>query len=234
MSRSLRRGAIAALVLAAIVPLSACAAGNTPDTLEIKPDNAATSLGDYLRLNNIVVVTLPRAAAEGAGAGPANVTANISNSGTTPETLKSITVGDNMTATFTDAKGAQLSEIVIPAGGAVLLGGPDQPSAHVASVKVSVGGFAPTGFVFGRAGQVGTEAAVLPAVGQYAAFGPKAEAGPSASPSSSASPSAAASASPSPSATITGTPSGSPSGSAPATGAAVPSGSASGSPLAGH
>ncbi|WP_371497838.1 DUF461 domain-containing protein [Kitasatospora sp. NBC_00374] len=237
MSRSLRRGAIAALVLAAIVPLSACAAGNTPDTLEIKPDNAATSLGDNLRLNNIVVVTPARTAA-GAGesaAVPATVTVNISNTGQAPESLKSITVGD-AAATFTDAKGAPVNEIVIPAGGAVLIGGPEQPNARVASAKLSTGGFATTNFTFAVAGKVGAEAAVQPAVGLYAGFGPKAEVLPSASPVVAPAPSASGSATASASATAPVPPSGS--ASAPASGAATatgtPTGTASSSPAAGH
>ncbi|MEV4614216.1 DUF461 domain-containing protein [Kitasatospora sp. NPDC049258] len=232
MSRSLRRGAIAALVLAAIVPLSACAAGNSPDTLEIQPDNASTSLGDNLRLNNIVVVT--EDSASGEAAGPANVTVNISNSGTTPETLKSITVGDSSTATFTDAKGAPIPEIVIPAGKAVLLGGPEQPVAHVASAKVNVGGFAATSFVFGSAGKVGSQAAVLPARGQYAAFGPKAESAPSASASPAVTVSPSAPVSGSPAAPATGSPSAPVPASSSVSGAASPSGSVSGSPIAGH
>ncbi|MFD0571544.1 hypothetical protein ACFQ0T_22965 [Kitasatospora gansuensis] len=113
MSRSLRRGAIAAIALAAILPLSACAAGNSPDTLQIKPDNAATSIGENLKLNNIVVVTAAGSSSEHAG--PAQLTVNISNAGDKAETLQSITVGEGVAATFADAKGATLSEIVIPA-----------------------------------------------------------------------------------------------------------------------
>ncbi|MFJ1704565.1 DUF461 domain-containing protein [Kitasatospora sp. NPDC088346] len=236
MSRSLRRGAIAALVLAAIVPLSACAAGNTPDTLEVKPDNAATSLGNNLRLNNIVVVTPARSAA-GAGestTGPANVTVNISNTGQAPTLLKSVTVG-GVAATFTDAKGAPVDAIDIPAGGAVLIGGPDQPGAHVAAAKLATGGFVTTNFAFAGPGEVSAEAAVQPAVGLYAGFGPKAEALPSASAVAPA-PSPSGSASASASATAPVPPSGSASASATgsATATGTPAGTASSSAAAGH
>jgi len=217
VSRSLRRGAIAAIVLAAIVPLSACSAGNTPDTLEIKPDNAATSIGTDLRLNNIVVVT-PSTSAIGGGeyAGPATITVNISNTGIAPETLKALTVGE-ATATFTDEKGAALPEIVIPANGAVLLGGEGAPVARVADARLVVGGFVPTAFTFGRVGSVSAQANVQPAVGYYASYGPKAAAVPTAKPSASTAASAPASVAPSGSAVPSST----------ASGAATPSGSAS-------
>ncbi|GAA0675725.1 hypothetical protein GCM10010193_30950 [Kitasatospora atroaurantiaca] len=221
MSRSLRRGAIAALVLAAIVPLSACAAGNTPDTLAVTPDNASTSIGNDLKLNNIVVVTKADTAAEQTG--PANVTVNISNSGTSPETLQSITVGEGSTATFTTDKGAPLSEIVIPAGGSVLLGGEGQPVAHLSSAALTVGGFAPTSFSFAKAGKVGTQAQVLPAKGPYAAYGPGGS-------EVTALPSATASVAPSASASASATASASTSASAGATA----SGSASASATATH
>ncbi|MFD0528885.1 hypothetical protein ACFQ1I_21065 [Kitasatospora arboriphila] len=64
MSRSLRRGAVAAIVLAAVLPLSACAAGNQAETLQIKPDNAATSVGQNLRLNNVLLVTAKGASSD--------------------------------------------------------------------------------------------------------------------------------------------------------------------------
>ncbi|MFG2824313.1 DUF461 domain-containing protein [Kitasatospora sp. NPDC048365] len=226
MSRSLRRGAIAALVLAAIVPLSACAAGNTADTLEIKPDNAATSIGNDLRLNNIVVVAPATAAAEYEG--PLAVTVNISNTDSVPHSLKSLLVGTTA-ATFTDDKGGALSEVVIPAGGAVLLGGDGQPSARVTGTKVTVGGNAETSFGFGDAGKVTAPAYVQPAVGYYAGYGPAEEA---AKPSAAASPSASASGSPAASASAS--PGASTSPSAGASASASAGASASTTPLAGR
>ncbi|KQV18740.1 MULTISPECIES: hypothetical protein [unclassified Kitasatospora] len=214
MSRSLRRGAIAVIALAAILPLSACAAGNTPETLQIKPDNAATSIGDNLKLNNIVVVTAAGSSSEHAG--PAQLAVNISNTGPTAETLQSVIVGEGVTATFTDAKGAALSEIVIPAGSAVAIGSEGQPVAKFASAKLEVGGFAPTAFSFAKAGKVGVRAQVHPATGVYEGYGPATDHVASPSASASASPSASASAS----------------ASAGASGSASPSAGASTSPSA--
>ncbi|MFI9328242.1 DUF461 domain-containing protein [Kitasatospora sp. NPDC052868] len=207
MSRSLRRGSIAALAALAIVSLSSCATGNSPETLEIKPDNASATLGTNLRLNNIVVVTGDESSGEHTG--PANVTVNISNSGTEPVELASITVGAGATAAFADEKGAPLTGIVVPAGGAVLLGGDGNPSAKVASATLSVGGFVPTTFAFKSGDKVAAEAAVSPNKGIYKGYGPTAS--PAAAPSKSApaSPAASGSAAPATASTGAATPSGS-------------------------
>lgn len=59
MSSSLRRGALAAAAIAfSIASLAACGAGHNAQTLEIKPDNAATSVGD-IKVQNAVVITQP-------------------------------------------------------------------------------------------------------------------------------------------------------------------------------
>ncbi|MFD8594763.1 DUF461 domain-containing protein [Kitasatospora sp. NPDC059646] len=203
MSRSLRRGAAAALVLAAIVPLSACAAGNDADTLQIKPDNAATSIGNEVKLNNIVVVA--PAGSAGEYSGPVAVTANIANTAPKDDlVLTSVKVGGTA-ATLTDEHGAQVSQITIKAGQSVLLGGKDGAAgAQVSGAKLSVGGYADTTFTFKTAGEVSAPANVQPASGLYQGFGPQGK--------STSSPSAGATSSPSPGATASGSPS------APATG----------------
>ncbi|WP_030061051.1 MULTISPECIES: hypothetical protein [Streptomyces] len=218
MSRSLRRGSIAAIAAIAIASLSSCAAGNTPDTLQIKPDNAAATLGTNLRLNNIVVVTGENTSGDYTGA--ATVVVNIANTATTPAELQSITIGTS-TATFADAAGAPLSGIVIPAGGAVAIGGQGNPSATVASASVHVGGFAPTTFAFKDGQKVDAQAGVSPDSGEngrglYKGFGPTPSA--SATPAKTASPTAGA---PTPGATTPGAPA--TPGTTP-TGAAVPAG----------
>ncbi|MEV7772808.1 DUF461 domain-containing protein [Kitasatospora sp. NPDC086791] len=170
MSRSLRRGSIAAIAAIAIASLSSCAAGNTPDTLQIKPDNAAATLGTNLRLNNIVIVT--GAGTSGDYTGPANVVVNIANTGEVPAELQSITV-DTSAAAFADAAGAPLTGIVIPAGGAVAIGGQGNPSALVASAAVHVGGFAETTFTFKDGQKVSAQASVSPdGKGLYKGYGP--------------------------------------------------------------
>ncbi|KDN84678.1 hypothetical protein [Kitasatospora cheerisanensis] len=213
MSRSLRRGAAAALVLAAIVPLSACAAGNDADTLQIKPDNAATSIGNEVKLNNIVVVAPEGSAGEYSG--PVAVTANIANTAPKDDlVLTSVKVGGTA-ATLTDENGAKVSEITIKAGQSVLLGGKEGAAgAQVSGAKLSVGGYADTTFTFKTAGEVSTPANVQPAAGLYQGFGPQAKAATSPTAGATSSPGAS---SPSPGA-ATGSPSapasGSPSASA--------------------
>ncbi|MFE0464824.1 DUF461 domain-containing protein [Kitasatospora sp. NPDC058965] len=207
MSRSLRRGGTAAIVLAlAAVSLSACSAGTSAESVQVKPNSPATSLGPNLKLNAINVVVGPTQTS--GQTGPANVTLNISNTGSAPETLQAVTI-NGTSATFQDASGAALSGgIVIPAGGAVAIGSNGQPSARVGSVALPVGGFTPASFSFTTAGKVDTTAQVYPAVGAYASYGPQ-----SAAPSAPASGSAAASAP----------------ASAPASGSASPAAPASGS-----
>ncbi|MGW4803320.1 DUF461 domain-containing protein [Kitasatospora sp. NPDC004272] len=215
MSRSLRRGAVAAIVLAAIVPLAACAAGNDASTLQIKPDNAATAIGTDVKLNNIVVVT-PKGTA-GAYSGAANLTVNIANTGTAEEVLTSVKI-DDAAAKLTDESGAAVSDITLAPGESVLIGAEGGPTASIPTSDLSVGGYAKTAFTFKKAGEVSANANVQPADGLYEGFGPK-----SAAPSAAASPSAEATGSASPGA------SGSPSAGATASGSASPGATASGS-----
>jgi copper(I)-binding protein len=101
VSSSLRRGALAAAALAfSIASLAACAAGSNAQTLEIKPDNAATSVGD-IKIQNAIVVTQPGTETKG----PAVVSATLFNSATTDQTLDSVTVEGAGTAEVTPAKG---------------------------------------------------------------------------------------------------------------------------------
>ncbi|MFE4518064.1 DUF461 domain-containing protein [Kitasatospora sp. NPDC056783] len=215
MSRSLRRGSIAAIAAIAIASLSSCAAGNTPDTLQIKPDNAAATLGTNLRLNNIVIVT--GEGTVGDHTGPANVVVNIANSADAPAELQSIAV-NGTAATFADPAGAPLPGLVIPAHGAVAIGGEGNPSATVASTTVHVGGFAPTTFTFKDGQKVEAQAGVSPDSGRhgnglYQGYGPTPSA--SATPAKTATPGVTAPATPAVGATTPG---------APTTGAAAPAG----------
>lgn len=86
MSSSLRRGTLAAAALAfSIASLAACGAGNNAQTLEVKPDNAETSVGD-IRIQNATVITQP----DLKSTGPAVVTATLFNNGSKAQTLDSV------------------------------------------------------------------------------------------------------------------------------------------------
>lgn len=88
MSRSLRRGALAATaVVFSIASLAACGAGNDAQTLQIKPDNAAVTKGE-IKIQNALVIS------QGAKdkKGPSAVSATLFNSGTKEQTLDGITL----------------------------------------------------------------------------------------------------------------------------------------------
>ncbi|MFJ9741868.1 DUF461 domain-containing protein [Streptomyces sp. NPDC101166] len=190
MSSSLRRGALAASALAfSIATLAACGAGNDSQTLEIKPDNAATSVGD-IKLQNVVVITQP----DPESTGPAAVSATVFNGGDEPQTLDSISVdGVSKPVEIKPAKGE--SKVTIPAGGSVVIGGKDNASAVVSGSEEAVqgGNAQKVTFSFSRTGEVSLLAFVVPAESYFSEWGPSdIPSAPGAS--ASASPSASASA----------------------------------------
>ncbi|MHC5262892.1 copper chaperone PCu(A)C [Streptomyces sp. UC4497] len=192
MSSSLRRGSLAAAAIAfSIASLAACGAGNNAQTLEVKPDNAATSVGD-IRIQNATVITQPDRESKG----PAVVTGTLFNNGSSAQTLDAITVdGVGKTAKLTDAKGA--SKITVPAGGSVVLGGKGNASAELPNSRTAVldGNAQPITFSFSKAGDVKLKAFVVPADSYFKKWGPSevpAAPGTSASPSTSASTSTSA------------------------------------------
>ncbi|MEU0060027.1 DUF461 domain-containing protein [Streptomyces sp. NPDC006334] len=192
MSSSLRRGALAASALAfSIATLAACGAGNDSQTLEIKPDNAATSVGD-IKLQNVVVITQP----DPESTGPAAVSATVFNGGDKPQTLDSISVdGVSKPVEIKPAKGE--SKVTIPAGGSVVIGGKDNASAIVDGSEEAVqgGNAQKVTFTFSETGEVSLQAFVVPAESYFSEWGPSdipSAPGAPASPSASASASASA------------------------------------------
>lgn len=201
MSSSLRRGALAAAAIAfSIASLAACAAGNNAQTLGVKPDNAATSVGD-IKIQNALVVTQPGTETEG----PAVVSATVFNGATTDQTLDSITVEGAGTVEITPAKGeGKGGKVVVPAGGSVVLGGADNASAVLADITDAVkeGNAQKVTFTFSETGEVSLRAFVVPAEHYFEKWGPSDV--PEA-PAASASPSESVSGSPS--ASTSGSPS---------------------------
>lgn len=185
MSSSIRRGTLAATALAfAVTALSACGAGNDAQTLEVKPDNAATSVGD-VKVQNVNIVTPEK------GDGPSAVTARIFNDGTKDETLTSVTVkGAGARVKLSPAEGEE--KLTVPAGGSLALGGEGNASAELpqgAQSSVKAGNAQPVSFELSRTGKVNLRATVVPAQGDYAKFGPSTAPSPGESGSPSASPS---------------------------------------------
>ncbi|MCX4714446.1 DUF461 domain-containing protein [Streptomyces virginiae] len=216
MSRSLRRGALAATaVVFSIASLAACGAGQDAQTLQIKPDNAAATKGD-IEVQNALVITQGQKGEKG----PAVVSATVFNNGTKAQTLDGITLpGGKGKVALKPAEGS--GKVTVPALGYVVIGGKGNASAVIEDGAATVrdGEVQKVLFQLSSTGGIELEAFVVPATGAFAPFGPTAAPAPAASPSG----------------TPSGTPSGSPSGSpsAGATGAAAgatPSGSATGTP----
>ncbi|MGW5135200.1 DUF461 domain-containing protein [Streptomyces sp. NPDC004135] len=190
MSSSLRRGALAAAAIAfSVASLAACGAGHNAQTLEIKPDNAATSVGD-IKIQNAIVITQP----DLESTGPAAISATFFNEGSTAQTLESITLpGTGKTAELKPAKGGSLT---IPAGGSLILGGKDNATAMLPSSREAVqdGNAQKVTFTFSKTGDVSLRAFVVPAEHYFKEWGPTEV---PAAPGASASPSGSASGSPS-------------------------------------
>jgi copper(I)-binding protein len=189
---SLRRGALAATAIAiSIGALTACGAGNDAQTLQVKPDNAATTVGD-IKVQNATIITQP----DLQSTGPAVVTGTLFNNGTTAQTLESIRVaGTNKRAQIKPAKGS--GPLTIPAGGSVILGGKGNASAVLPSSREAVqdGNAQQVTFTFSKTGDVKLRAFVVPAEHFFTKWGPTELPKPAASASRSASPAARASAS---------------------------------------
>ncbi|MCX4447771.1 DUF461 domain-containing protein [Streptomyces sp. NPDC087866] len=193
MSRSLRHGALAATAIAfSITALTACGAGNNAQTLEVRPDNAATSAGT-IKIQNVNVITQPERDAKG----PAVVSATVFNTGTKAETLDSITLkGSSGSVQLHPAKGS--GPLVVPAGGRVVLGGKGNAAAVIENGDEATenGNVQPLVFTFSRTGQVSLGASVVPATHYFEGFGPSALPEPPKTPDASPSGSASGSASP--------------------------------------
>ncbi|KUN22544.1 hypothetical protein AQJ11_25910 [Streptomyces corchorusii] len=168
MSSSLRRGALAAsAIVFSIASLAACGAGNNAQTLEIKPDNAATSVGD-IKVQNALVITQP----DLQSTGPAVISATLFNSGSTDQTLQSVTLdGSGTSAELKPAKGQSLT---VPAHGSLILGGKDNASATLPSGREAVqdGNAQKITFTFSKTGKVSLRAFVVPATSYFDKWGP--------------------------------------------------------------
>ncbi|MEV6618516.1 DUF461 domain-containing protein [Streptomyces sp. NPDC051051] len=169
MSSSLRRGALAASALVfSIATLAACGAGNDAQTLQIKPDNAAISVGD-IKLQNVVIITQPDPEATG----PAAISATVFNSGDKAQTLESIAVdGADGTAEIKPAGGD--GKLTVPAGGSVVIGGENNATASLSSTPEAIqdGNAQKVTFTFSETGEVSLRAFVVPAEHYFAEWGP--------------------------------------------------------------
>jgi hypothetical protein len=157
VSRSLRRGAVAALIIATAPVLAACSAGDGAATLQVKPNAAATTLGS-LKLNGINVITATD------GSDRANVSVNIANTSSAVEILTSVSAGG--------ASATLSGPAVIPPQRSLLLSGPGEVSATVSGFTATPGQNTPVTFTFANAGTVTIPALVSAGTGAYALYAP--------------------------------------------------------------
>lgn len=187
MSRSLRRGALAATAIVfSIAALSACGAGNDAQTLGIRPDNAAVTV-DNVKIQNALVITQPEPGVKG----PAVVSATVFNNDDLPQTLDSISLpGSSASVKLKAAEGT--GPITVPAGGSVVIGGAGNASAVIenGSEAARAGDAQRVVFKLSKTGDVSINAFVVPATSYFKDFGPTVvPAPPGTKPSASASPS---------------------------------------------
>ncbi|MER7950990.1 DUF461 domain-containing protein [Streptomyces sp. NPDC096079] len=186
MSRSLRRGALAATALVfSVAALSACGAGNNAQTLEVRPDNAAVTVDD-VKIQNALVITQPLPGTKG----PAAVSATVFNNGQAPQTLDAIRLpGSAAVVKLTAAEGT--GPITIPALGSVVIGGEGNASAVIEDGAAFRDGDAQqVVFKLSKTGDVGLSAFVVPSKSYFKDFGPSiVPAAPETTPSATASPS---------------------------------------------
>ncbi|MFE1552525.1 DUF461 domain-containing protein [Streptomyces sp. NPDC058718] len=185
MSRSLRRGALAATAIVfSIAALSACGAGNDAQTLGVKPDNAAVTVDD-VKIQNALVITQPHQGVKG----PAVVSATVFNNGSTPQTLDAITLpGTTATVKLTPAAGGA-GPITVPALGSVVIGGAGNATAVIENGTEAAknGDAQKVVFKLSKTGDVGLSAFVVPAASYFKDFGPSiVPAPPGSSPTASA------------------------------------------------
>ncbi|MFB7517623.1 DUF461 domain-containing protein [Streptomyces sp. NPDC056144] len=169
MSRSLRRGALAATAIVfSIAALSACGAGNDAQTLGIKPDNAAVSVDD-VKIQNALVITQPFERVKG----PAVVSATVFNNGRVPQTVDAITLpGTTATVKLTSAEGT--GPITVPPLGYVVIGGEGNASAVIENGAEAAkdGDQQKVVFKLSKTGDVSIGAFVVPAKSYFKDFGP--------------------------------------------------------------
>ncbi|MDB1088011.1 DUF461 domain-containing protein [Streptomyces sp. ACA25] len=163
MSSSLRRGVLAATIAFSILPLTACGAGFDAGTDQVNPNHAWAET-DSIRIQNVTVLLSEDQD------GPASVIARIFNNGDEDQTLEGIAVADSgAQADLTPAEGE--SEIVVPSGGWVALGGDGNAAAvfeDPRAAELSLGAAPRMVFDLSTSGSAEMHPRVVPVTGDFA------------------------------------------------------------------
>jgi hypothetical protein len=161
--RSIRRGALAAVLALSLAPLvAACSAGDDAQTLEVHPDSESGSTGD-VKVQNAFVLTDPN--------GPATITARLFNNGSSAQSLQSVQIAGTSSAQLKGAHGG--STVTVPAHSSVLLGGKGNPAAVLPGTEaLRDGDVQDAVFDFSAAGAVKMQVTVTPASSYFAPYGP--------------------------------------------------------------
>ncbi|MFI1400065.1 DUF461 domain-containing protein [Streptomyces sp. NPDC020681] len=152
-----------------VAALTACAAGNSAETLGVKPDNAEVTV-DTIKIQNAIVIVQPTADTEG----PATVSATVFNNGSAAQTIDSITLPGSGAEVKLSAAGGS-GPVTVPAQGSVLLGGKGNASAVIENgreLTKNTGGVQELVVRLSETGDVKMQAFVVPAESYAAGFGP--------------------------------------------------------------
>jgi hypothetical protein len=142
-------------------------AGTEAETLKIRPDTPATTLG-ALQLQNVLLLTGPRGEA-----GPLAVVGSIHNNGGAPDQILRISVNE-LPAPAQITPAPEHPELRVMPSQSLQLGGPGNTTAVVPNELglVKAGDTRRLTFMFAREGEVTLWVLVLPASGYYAGYGP--------------------------------------------------------------
>jgi hypothetical protein len=167
-----RATAALAIVVLTVLPTAGCYQGfegtvNTQGPTGNGVDFGLPADADLPAQTLLVQDTTIVAAAEGGRT--ASVIFTLINEGEQPEALRALRVGTT-NATIRTAP------ITVPPGGAVQVGGPSEHQVIVTGLEVPAGSYAPLAMEFQVAGTATAQVPVVPAVGYYADWGPRAAA----------------------------------------------------------
>jgi copper(I)-binding protein len=185
VSKSLRRGAAAAVFVVSVASLSACGDGSSAATSEVKPD-VSNARVKQMHVANVALLSDPKQP------GRIAVTATFVNDDERADTLTGISVRGVKDAVRLSAVGGTTGSVPVPRNRPVVLGGEGNAAAELETSSARAGTLLRDGamprvtFTFKHAGAATVPAPVAPVRGRWDGAGPSG--GPTVKPSPSATP----------------------------------------------